>query len=160
VCSIGGTSIGKALLELCNRAYPLIKERIPNFQMVFVTGPRLAKDSVAAHPDIEVLGFVPDLFKYYAACDLAVVQCGLSSTSELVALRRPFIYFPIEGHSEQAKVAATLSRYGAGVKRYISEMTPRDLAESVVSNLGREVSYQPIRCDGAKQAAQLIHQML
>jgi UDP-N-acetylglucosamine:LPS N-acetylglucosamine transferase len=160
VCSIGGTSIGKALLELCNRSYPLIKERVPTLRMVFVTGPRLSRDSVAVHPDIEVLGFVPDLFKHYAACDLAVVQGGLSSTCELTALRRPFIFFPIEGHSEQAKVAATLARYGAGVKRYISSMTPESLADLVVSNLGTDVLYRPIRSDGAKQAAQLIQQML
>lgn len=160
LCSIGGTSIGKALLELCDRAYPLIRKRMPDFQMVLVTGPRLAKDSIAAHPDIVVLGFVPDLFKYYAACDLAVVQCGLSSTCELAALRRPFIFFPIEGHSEQEKVAATLGRYGAGIKRYVSEMTPESLTELVVSNLGTEISYRRICCDGARQAAQLIRQML
>jgi UDP-N-acetylglucosamine:LPS N-acetylglucosamine transferase len=160
VCSIGGTSIGKSLLELCNQSYPLIKERVPALRMVLITGPRLAKESLAAHRDIEVLGFVPDLFKHYAACDLAVVQCGLSSTCELAALRRSFIFFPIEGHSEQEKVAATLGRYGAGVKRYLSGSTPKSLAELIVSNLGKEGSYQPIRSDGAEQAARLILQML
>lgn len=110
--------------------------------------------------DIEVPGFVPDLYKYYAACDLAVVQCGLSSTSELAALWRPFLYFPIEGHSEQEKVAATLERFGAGVKRYLSGTTPEDLVELITVNLGRGVSYKPMRGDGAKQAARLIHKYL
>ena len=34
VCSIGGTSVGKELLELCGRAYPIIKQEIPDLQMV------------------------------------------------------------------------------------------------------------------------------
>lgn len=160
VCSIGGTSIGKSLLEFCNRTYPLIKERITDLRMIFVTGPRLATESLTVHPDIEVLGFVPDLYKYYAACDLAVVQCGLSSTSELATLWRPFVYFPIEGHSEQEKVAATLERFGAGVKRYLSGTTPEDLVELITANLGRGGSYKPMRGDGAKQAARLINKYL
>lgn len=160
VCSIGGTSIGKSLLELCDRTYPLIKERIPDLRMIFVTGPRLPTESLTVHPDIEVLGFVPDLYKYYAACDLAVVQCGLSSISELAALWRPFLYFPIEGHREQEKVAATLERFGAGVKRYLSGTTPEDLVELITVNLGRGVSYKPMRGDGAKQAGRLINKYL
>lgn len=160
VCSIGGTSIGRALLELCSESYLLIKERVPALRMVLIAGPRLDRDSIAAHPDIAVLGFVPDLYKHYAACDLAVVQCGLSSTCELAALRRPFIYFPIEGHSEQEKVAATLERYGAGIKRNLSETTPEILADLVVSNLGQKVTCRTICSDGAAQAAQLIYQML
>jgi UDP-N-acetylglucosamine:LPS N-acetylglucosamine transferase len=160
VCSIGGTSIGRALLDLCSKSYPLIKERVPALRMVLIAGPRLARDSITAHPDIEVCGFVPDLYKHYAACDLAVVQCGLSSTCELAALRRPFIYFPIEGHSEQEKVAATLERYNAGIRRYLSEMTPKNLADLIVSCLGQEVTCRAFRSDGAMKAAQLIYQML
>jgi UDP-N-acetylglucosamine:LPS N-acetylglucosamine transferase len=160
VCSIGGTSIGRALLDLCVESYPLIKEKVPTFRMVLIAGPRLARDTILVHPDIEVLGFVPDLYKHYAASDLAIVQCGLSSTCELAALRRPFIYFPIEGHSEQQKVASTLERYNVGTKRYLSKTTPEILADLVVSNLGQEVAHSAMRCDGAVQAAQLIHQML
>ena len=58
ICSIGGTSIGKSLLELCNSAYPIIKSKIPSLHMVLVSGPRLAPASIQASPGVEVKGFV------------------------------------------------------------------------------------------------------
>ena len=38
--------------------------------------------------------FVPDLYRHLAACDLAVVQGGLTTCMELTANRRPFVYVP------------------------------------------------------------------
>ena len=160
ICSIGGTSIGKGLLELCNQVYPIIKEKYSGIRMVLVAGPRLDPRTINPHPGVEVRGFVPELFQHYAACDLAIVQGGFSSTLELTALRRPFIFFPIEGHSEQESVAKHLARYHAGIKMYYSKTTPDSLAEQVISNLNKEVSYKPISTDGAKKAAQLINQLL
>ena len=61
VCSIGGTSIGKGLLELCKVAYPNLKSAIPNLQMIMVTGPRLDPGSIDVESGIEVKGFVPVL---------------------------------------------------------------------------------------------------
>jgi UDP-N-acetylglucosamine:LPS N-acetylglucosamine transferase len=160
ICSIGGTSIGRGLLELCNQAYPIIKEKFPDLHMVFVTGPRLTSGTIQFHPQIEVKGFVPDLYQHYAASDLSIVQGGFSSTLELTTLRRPFIFFPLEGHSEQEYVANRLARYNAGVRMYFSKTTPGSLAEQVISHLGQEVSYKPINTDGALRAAQTINQML
>ncbi len=160
LCSIGGTSIGKGLLELCNQAYPIIKKTVPDLHMIFVTGPRLSPGTMKIHPQIEVKGFVPDLYQHYAASDLAIVQGGFSSTLELAALRRPFIFFPIEGHSEQEYVAKRLARYNAGVRMHYSKTKPIDLAEQAILHLGKEVSYNPINTDGATRAAQIISQLL
>ena len=41
ICAVGGTSIGRELLELCGRAYAALRESIPDLQMVLVCGPRL-----------------------------------------------------------------------------------------------------------------------
>ena len=128
--------------------------------MVLVTGPRLAPESIAAQESVEVRGFIPESFQHYAACDLAIVQGGFSSTLELTALRRPFIFFPIEGHSEQESVAKYLARYNAGIKMYYSKTTPDALAGEVISNLKKEVSYRPINTNGAVNAEQIIHRML
>jgi UDP-N-acetylglucosamine:LPS N-acetylglucosamine transferase len=160
ICSIGGTSIGRGLLELCNQAYPIIKKKLPDLHMVFVTGPRLSSQMLNIHPQIDAKGFVPDLFQHYAASDLAIVQGGFSSTLELTALRRPFIFFPIEGHSEQEYVAKRLARYSAGVRMNYSKTTPSILAEQVILHLDKEVSYNPINTDGALRAARIIDQML
>jgi UDP:flavonoid glycosyltransferase YjiC (YdhE family) len=161
VCSIGGTSVGKGLLELCGQAYQFVKDRIPNLQMVLVCGPRLSTDSLAVPREVTVRGYVPNLYRHFAASDLAVVQGGGTTTLELTALRRPFLYFPVEEHFEQQiHVAARLSRHKAGVKMQYSQTTPAVLAEMIVSNMGKEVSWGRIPVDGAQKAVELIGRFL
>jgi UDP-N-acetylglucosamine:LPS N-acetylglucosamine transferase len=161
VCTIGGTSIGKELLELCGRAYPIIKQKIPDLRMVLVCGPRLGPDSLQVPSQVERKAYVPALYEHLAASDLAIVQAGGTTTLELTALRRPFLYFPLEHHFEQQiHVAERLARHGAGVKMVYSQTTPASLAEQVIAQLGRRITYAPIPSDGAQRAAQLIGQLL
>jgi UDP:flavonoid glycosyltransferase YjiC (YdhE family) len=160
VCSIGGTAIGRELLELCGSAYLHVRETLGSLRMILVCGPRLSPDSVKAPPNVEVRGYVPKLYEHFAASDLAVVQGGGTSTYELAALRRPFIYFPIEHHCEQAVVAGRLARLGAGVRMSYPETTPQMLADQIVRNIGKEADYPPVPLDGAKMAARLIAEFL
>ncbi|MCK4309426.1 MAG: hypothetical protein KAW42_05585 [Candidatus Atribacteria bacterium] len=53
-----------------------------------------------------------------------------------------------------------MARHRAGVKMMFSQTTPMSLAEKVISNLGKKVTYAPIPTDGAQKAAQLISQLL
>jgi UDP:flavonoid glycosyltransferase YjiC (YdhE family) len=79
----------------------------------------------------------------------------------LTALRKPFIFFPLEGHFEQEiHVAKRLERYRAGIKMRFSETTPGTLANQVISNIGREVNYASISTDGAQKTAALIKEMV
>lgn len=161
VCSIGGTAVGKDLLTLCGRAYPIAREKIPDLQMVLVCGPRLSPDSLDVPEGVEVRGYVPALYEHFAASDLAIVQAGGTTTIELTALKRPFLYFPLEGHFEQQiHVAERLDRHQAGIKMQYSQTTHETLAEMIVSNIGKEVTYPPIPTDGTQRAAQLIKQLL
>jgi UDP-N-acetylglucosamine:LPS N-acetylglucosamine transferase len=161
VCSIGGTSVGKDLLALCCRAYPIIRETVPDLRMVLVCGPRLAAESLGIPAGVVVKGYVSALYEHFAACDVAIVQAGGTTTLELTALRRPFLYFPLEGHFEQQiHVAGRLARHQAGVKMSYSQTTPKSLAEMVISNLGNEVTYPPISADGAQRAARILGQLL
>lgn len=160
IASIGGTAIGKEMLELCARAFVLLQEKKTDIQTVLVTGPRLSVESLNIPVGIKVRGFVPRLYEHFAACDLAIVQGGATSTLELTALRRPFIYFPIEGHCEQALVADNLSRRGAGLKLNLSQTSPEILAELIISKMGTKVSYPDIPSDGALKAAQSILKLL
>jgi UDP-N-acetylglucosamine:LPS N-acetylglucosamine transferase len=89
--------------------------------------------------------------------DLAIVQAGGTATLELTALRRPFIYFPLEGHFEQqVAVAGRLARHGAGVRMNLSQTTPQDLAQAILANIGKPATYPAIAADGAAKAAELI----
>ena len=47
-----------------------------------------------------------DLYRHLA-CDLAVVQGGLTTAMELTANRRPFIYFPSRTTSSRTSTCAT-----------------------------------------------------
>jgi hypothetical protein len=76
---------------------------------------------------------------------------GGTTTLELTALRRPFIYFPLEGHFDQRiHVASRIERHRAGVRLEFSETTPEHLASMVLANLGAEVDYPPIALNGAQ----------
>ena len=157
VCSIGGTALGKNVLELCGHACPLIKSKIPDLRMILVCGPRLVPESLDVPGAVEVLGYVPALYEHFAASDLTIIQGGGTSTNELVALRKPFLYFPLEEHFEQqVHVAGKLDRHGAGIRMQYSETTPESLANMVLANIGKKVVYPRIPAEGAKSVARII----
>jgi hypothetical protein len=161
ICAVGGTSIGRELLDLCGSAYPLLKQAIPDLQMVLVCGPRLDRAGLRVPHGVKVEGYVGALYKHLAACDLAVVQGGGTVTLELTALRRPFIFFPIEGHCEQEiHVASRLARHRAGIRLRQSTTSPRQLADAVLGNLGVRVQWPQIPVNGARLAAEAIAELL
>jgi UDP:flavonoid glycosyltransferase YjiC (YdhE family) len=157
ICAIGGTGAGVGLFDLCAKAYPLIKAKIPNVKMVMVAGPSFNIKSLNVPDGIEIRGYVPRLFEHFAACDLAIVLGGGTSTLELAALKRPFINFPLERHFEQmVQVAGMLERYKAGVKMFYSKTTPEMLAEEAAANIGKKVECLDFPMDGCKKAAEVI----
>ena len=161
ICSIGGTSIGRSLLELCAKTYPLLRQQLPGIRMVLICGPRLDPQSLQVPKEVELRGYVTALYRYFAASDLSVVQGGGSSTIELTALRRPFLYFPLEEHFEQEiHIAGRQRRLGAGIRMRFSETTPQSLASAILSNIAKQPTYEPIRTNGARVAAKIIHEAL
>jgi UDP:flavonoid glycosyltransferase YjiC (YdhE family) len=161
VCSIGGTAIGKTLLDLSAQSFPIIKEKMPDAQMVLVGGPSVSPDSLQTPQGVTVKGYVPRLYEHFAASDMAIVIAGGTTTIELTALRRPFIYFPLEENCEQQiSIAHRLARHNAGVKMSLTQTTPQSLAETVIENVGKDVTYPPIASDGAKKAVAIINKLL
>ena len=157
ICTVGGTAVGRSLLELCGQAYPCLVERLPGVRMLLVCGPRIDPATLTVPQGPELCGMVPELYKHLAVSDLAVVQGGGSTTLELTALRRPFLFFPVEGQSEQEiTVANRLARHGAGVRMSPSSTTPEHLAQAILSTIGHDVTYPPIQPDGARRAAEVI----
>jgi len=153
VCSVGGTAIGRSLLELCGQAHAPLRERLPDARMVLVCGPRLPVEAIRVPDGVEVRGHVPRLYEHFACCDVAVGQCGASSTTELSALGKPFIYFPIDGHYEQELVAARLRRHGLGRRMSLSDTTPEMLADAIHQEYGRSIADSGLPVDGAAKAA-------
>ncbi len=106
--------------------------------------------------------YVPDLYRHLAACDLAVVQGGLTTCMELTANQRPFIYVPLRNHFEQNfHVRHRLERYGAGrCMAYDEASDPDALAAAIASEIGRDVDYRPVDPDGAARTAARIADLL
>ena len=102
-----------------------------------------------------------DLYRHLAACDLAIVQGGLTTAMELTANRRPFIYFPLKHHFEQNfHVRHRLDRYRAGRRMDFDDSPPEAIASAIADEIGRDVDYRPVADDGAARAAALIAELL
>jgi UDP:flavonoid glycosyltransferase YjiC (YdhE family) len=157
VASVGGAAVGGALLELCGQAFPLLRRRLPALRMVLVCGPRIDPASLRVPEAVERRAFVPHLYRHFAASALAIVQGGGTTTLELTALRRPFLYFPLEGHCEQEMdVAARLARHGAGRRMRYSQTDPRRLADAALQCMAESPAYPAPVMDGAAAAAEAV----
>jgi predicted glycosyltransferase len=161
VVTVGGSGVGVPLLRKVMAAYPLAKRAVPGLRMIVVAGPRIDPAPLPAHDGLEVRAFVPGLYRHLAACDLAVVQGGLSTCMELAANRRPFLYFPLRNHFEQNyHVAHRLERYRAGRRMDYATSDPDLIADAIATELDREVAYRPVETDGATRAATLIAELV
>jgi predicted glycosyltransferase len=161
VASVGGTAVGKRLLDKIAQAFPRMKREVPELRMVLVAGPRLSTEAFPRMEGLEVKPYVHNLFEHLACCDLALVQGGLSTCMELVATRRPFLSFPLERHFEQnVHVRRRLANYGADRALAYSGLTPELLAQRALEAMHAPVRYQPVETDGAARAARRIAEVL
>jgi predicted glycosyltransferase len=104
---------------------------------------------------------VDGLHRHLAACDLAVVQGGLTTTMELTASQRPFIYVPLRHHFEQNfHVRHRLAQYQAGRFLDYEDTVPDQLAQAIADEIGRPVSYRPVETDGAARAAACLAELI
>ncbi len=159
--TVGGSGVGGHLLRRVAAAFPLAEKKVSGLRMIAVTGPRIDPASVPVPDGVELRGYVPDLHRHLAACDLAVVQGGLTTTMELTAARRPFIYVPLARHFEQQiHVAHRLAQYRAGRRLDYTAAHPEYLAEAIASEIDRPVNYRPVETDGAARAAALLAELL
>jgi predicted glycosyltransferase len=161
IVTVGGSGVGDDLLRKVIAAFPEAKRRVPDLRMVVVAGPRIDPASLPGADGLEVRPYVHNLYRHLAACDLAVVQGGLTTAMELTANRRPFLYFPLAHHFEQnLHVRHRLERYGAGRRMDFHETEPADVAAAIADEVGREVDYRPVETDGARRAAGRLAEML
>jgi pimeloyl-ACP methyl ester carboxylesterase/predicted glycosyltransferase len=161
IVTVGGSGVGADLLRRVIASFPTAKEHVPDLRMIVVAGPRIDPASLPQHDGLEVRPYVHNLYRHLAACDLAVVQGGLTTAMELTANRRPFLYFPLRHHFEQNfHVRHRLDRYGAGRCMDFDSSTPDVIAGAIADEIGREVSYRPVERDGAARAAARIAELL
>ena len=159
--SVGGTRVGRSLLQKCAEAFAMLAPEIPDARMILVSGPRLDPAELPKSPRLDVRPFVPRLFRHHAAADLAIVQGGLTTTMELAAFRTPFLYFPLRNHFEQQfYVTRRLERLGAGVRMDFDRTTPDALAAAILDHLGKPVHWRSAPGGGTERAARMIAGLL
>jgi predicted glycosyltransferase len=161
IVTVGGSGVGSHLLRRVIAAFGEAKERVPALRMIVVAGPRIDPASLPALDGLEVRAYVHDLYEHLAACDLAIVQGGLTTAMELTASKRPFLCFPLRHHFEQNfHVRHRLERYGAGRFMDFDTAGPGEIAVAIAEEIGREVDYRDVETDGAARAAAAIAELL
>jgi pimeloyl-ACP methyl ester carboxylesterase len=161
VVTVGGSGIGEALLRRVIGSFGQAKDLVPGLRMIAVAGPRIDPAALPAADGLEIRSYVPDLYRHLAACDLAVVQGGLTTTMELTASQRPFLYFPLKHHFEQnIHVRHRLERYRAGRAMDFDQSPPDVIAAAIAEEIGGNVSYLPVAADGAARAAGLLAELI
>jgi predicted glycosyltransferase len=154
VVTVGGSGVGLGLLRRVVAAYEPARRAVPDLRMVVVAGPRIDPAALDVPDGVDVRPYVHDLWRHLAVCDLAVVQGGLTTTMELVANRRPFLYVPLRHHFEQQfHVRHRLQRYGAGRLVDWTQTDPEQLAVAMAEELARPVDYVAVPRDGADRVA-------
>ena len=161
VVAVGGSGVGAPMLRRAIEALPAARERIPGLRTVAVAGPRIDPASLPQVGGLETRGYVHELYRHLAACDIAVVQCGLTTTMELVIARRPFVAIPLASHFEQRHhVRHRLDRYGATSWLDYGDADPETLAHAIAAAYASEPDYRTVDPGGAARAASLIAELL
>ena len=161
IVTVGGSGVGAHLIKRILQSYPMVRAKLPDLRMVVVAGPRIDPQSLAAPAGVEVRAFVPNLDRHLAACDLALVQGGLTTCMELTAAGTPFLYFPLKDHFEQNfHVAHRLDRYCAGRRMEFATSTPDMIADAMVAALSTQPNFKPVEADGAARAARILSDLV
>jgi pimeloyl-ACP methyl ester carboxylesterase/predicted glycosyltransferase len=161
IVTVGGSGVGAHLIRRILQSYPAAKAKVPELRMIVVAGPRIDPQALGAPADVEVRSFVPDLDRHLAACDVALVQGGLTTCMELTAAGTPFLYFPLRNHFEQNfHVAHRLERYGAGRRMDFASATPEAIAHAMVAALRAPAAFKPVEADGAARAARMLAELI
>ncbi len=161
IVTVGGSGVGATLLRRVIASFDEAKELVPALRMIVVCGPRIDAASLPQAEGLEVRPYVHNLYRHLAACDLAVVQGGLTTSMELTANKRPFLYFPLREHFEQNfHVRHRLEQYGAGRRMDFDSSSPETIARAIAEEIGRDVDYRDVETDGARRAAARLAEML
>src|ERR687884_712373 len=131
IVSVGGTGVGGALMTRVVASFEEAKRLVPELRMIAVCGPRIDPGSIPQPAGLEVRAYVHNLYRHLAACDLAVVQGGLTTSMELTANDRPFLYFPLRHHFEQNfHVHHRLQRHRAGPRMDFETAPPAAIGQA------------------------------
>jgi UDP-N-acetylglucosamine:LPS N-acetylglucosamine transferase len=161
--TVGCTGAGEYLLKAANEAMPLLMNKVPGLRMELICGKGIDSGALrrTARPGVRVHDYVRNLQEYFAASDAAVLQCGLTSTTECLMLGVPIVVVPLANHWEQANTARYVSEK-FGVKRIEADQATKEiLADAILELLNHPSQHKSrFRGDGHIAAARTIAAVL
>jgi hypothetical protein len=105
--------------------------------MIVVTGPRIEPRTLPVHYGLELHGYLPDLYRQVAACDLAIVQGGThhgdGAHRQPPALPRLPAQAPRRAEPRRPSPPPAPSR----------ETDRTEIAAAIAQEIGRPVDYRP-----------------
>ena len=143
VVSIGGTDVGKFLIQKTLDAFPKLKDDV---ELVIVTGPSLKSEFTK---NIRNFGFVENLHEIIYAADLVISLAGKSTIDESKVYGTPGIFIPTKGHFEQEDNAKQEGFSFEDINRLESL-----IAEKLTTKRN------PLSCNGAMKAANIIRRFV
>jgi len=160
---VGCTGAGEYLLKAANDALPLLVNKVPGLRMELICGKGIDSGPLrrVARSGVHIHDYVRNSQEYIAASDAAVLQCGLTSTTECLMLGVPIVVVPLANHWEQANTARYVSEK-FGVRRIDAvQVTAEVLAAAVHDVLNQPAKHGlPFRGDGHIAAARVIAEVL
>lgn len=117
---VGGSQGAKALNDIAVRAWPKIKQSIPNARMTIISGPddeeRTMRAFAAAGGRGQVLGFTEAMEDLYAQAGVVLARAGATSLAEITAFALPAVLvpYPFAADNHQVENAKVFVGRGAG----------------------------------------------
>ena len=129
VLIIGGGSGAKAINECVRNC---INELCKQYNVLHICGKgNTVYSSIYGYKQIE---YTDDMGEVYACADYAVSRCGANSASELIAMKIPTLFIPIENSAsrgDQLDNALYFYEHGLCKLLHESDMTPTSLKNKI-----------------------------
>jgi len=161
--TVGCTGAGEYLLKAATEAMTLLTNKVPGLRMELICGKGIDSGALrrTAGPSVHVHDYVRNFQEYIAASDAAVLQCGLTSTTECLMLGVPIVVVPLANHWEQANTARYVSEKFGVKKIAADQLTAEVLADVMLGILDQpNRPKSPFRGNGHIAAARAIAEVL
>lgn len=136
---VGGVGNKGHRITCVKRAFARLRTEFPEAHFVLVGLESDAKDWIEYHR------YVENLYIYFAASDVAIIQAGYGKSVELSSLGIPFIAIPLDYHFEQEYVMAhRLQHFGVGKVMALRHHTPEDIAREAKKSIKKHVPKIPV----------------
>ncbi|MCP5363808.1 MAG: glycosyl transferase family 28 [Hyphomicrobiales bacterium] len=164
IVSVGGGAVGEPLLRTALAARPLSRlSDVPWRLIAGVNCPDSVYDDLAwnAPPGVIVERWRTDLNLLLHHCQLSISQGGYNTLMDLMAARARAVVVPFasESETEQSERARILATRGAIHLLEADALTPHALASAVDAALSAQPWSLDLKCDGARQTAQIITEL-